>query len=166
MFQRFLAACRFLLIIPVIGCVLLALGVVLMGLGRILTSGVKLVQVGDFSPKAAKIMSLEVIEIIDLFLIGTVAYITAVGLYKLFIDSKGIQLPMRLQINTLKDLEDKIIGVLVAALAVAFLGHAAGGDEPAALLRYGGGIAVVVAALAYFMSQGREKTGSADDSNA
>jgi uncharacterized membrane protein YqhA len=164
MFQRFLAACRFLLIIPVIGCVLLTLGVAVMGLGRILTVGVKLVHTGDFSAKAAKIMSLEVIEIIDLFLIGTVAYITAVGLYKLFIDSTGIQLPMRLQINTLKDLEDKIIGVLVAALAVAFLGHAAGGDEPAALLRYGGGIAVVVAALAYFMSQGREKTGSTDDS--
>ncbi len=163
MFQRFLAACRFLLMIPVIGCVLLTLGVVLMGLGRILTVGVKLVQSGDFSAKAAKIMSLEVIEIIDLFLIGTVSYITAVGLYKLFIDSKGIQLPMRLQINNLKDLEDKIIGVLVAALAVAFLGHAAGGDEPTALLRYGGGIAVVVAALAYFMSQGGKKTGSADD---
>ena len=164
MFQRFLAACRFLLIVPVVGCLLLTLGVVLMGLGRIVTDGVAVVQAGDFSAKAAKNMSLAVIEIIDLFLIGTVAYITAVGLYKLFIDSKGIKLPMRLQINNLKDLEDKIIGVLVAALAVAFLGHAAGGDEPTALLRYGGGIAVVVAALAYFMSQGSKKAGSEDGS--
>jgi uncharacterized membrane protein YqhA len=164
MFQRFLAACRFLLIIPVVGCVLLTLGVVLMGLARIVTDGTKVVQAGDYSAKAAKTMSLAVIEIIDLFLIGTVAYITAVGLYKLFIDSKGIQLPMRLQINNLKDLEDKIIGVLVAALAVAFLGHAAGGDTPEALLSYGGGIAVVVAALGYFMSQGGKKAGSADNS--
>jgi len=162
MFQRFLAACRFLLIIPVVGCVLLTLGVVLMGLARIVTDGTKVVQAGDFSAKAAKTMSLAVIEIIDLFLIGTVAYITAVGLYKLFIDSKGIQLPMRLQINNLKDLEDKIIGVLVAALAVAFLGHAAGGDEPTALLRYGGGIALVVAALAYFVSQGGKKSDPPD----
>lgn len=164
MFQRFLAACRLLLLIPVVGCVLLTLGVVLMGFGRIVTAGVKLIQAGDLSAKAAKTMSLAVIEIIDLFLIGTVAYITAVGLYKLFIDSKGIELPMRLQINSLKDLEDKIIGVLVAALAVAFLGHAAGGDTPEALLNYGGGIALVVAALAYFMSQGGKKGGSADDS--
>ncbi len=134
MFQKMLAACRFLLIVPVVGCVLLTLGVVLMGIGRIVTDGMATLQAGDYSAKAAKKMSLSVIEIIDLFLIGTVAYITAVGLYKLFIDSKGVQLPMRLQINTLKDLEDKIIGVLVAALAVAFLGHAAGGDEPAALL--------------------------------
>ena len=54
MFQKFLAACRFLLIIPVVGCVLLTLGVVLMGSGRILTSGIKLVQAGDLSAKAAE----------------------------------------------------------------------------------------------------------------
>jgi uncharacterized membrane protein YqhA len=130
---------------------LLTIGVVIMGAGRIVTSAVNLVQLGDFSAKAAKTMSLAVIEIIDLFLIGTVAYIAALGLYRLFISTTDIELPMRLKIDSLKDLEDKIIGVIVAALAVAFLGHAAGGDEPTALLRYGGGIAVVVAALAFFM---------------
>ena len=70
--------------------------------------------------QAAKVASLAVIEIIDLFLIATVSYITAVGLYKLFISKEGVKLPMRLSINTLKDLEDKIIGVIVAALAVAW----------------------------------------------
>jgi uncharacterized membrane protein YqhA len=57
---------------------------------------------------------------------------------------------MRLKIENLKDLEDKIIGVIVAALAVAFLGQAAGADTPDALLNYGGGIALVIAALAFF----------------
>ncbi len=151
---RFITACRYLLVVPVVGCVFLTFGVVVMGMGRIITAGVQLVRAGDFSQKAAKTMSLAVIEIIDLFLIGTVAYITAVGLFKLFISDTEVQLPMRLKINTLKDLEDKIIGVLVAALAVAFLGQAAGADTPEALLNYGGGIALVVAALAYFMSQG------------
>ena len=108
-------------------------------------------------------MALAVIEIIDLFLIGTVAYITAVGLYKLFIGDNEIKLPTRLKINNLKDLEDKIIGVLVAALAVAFLGHATGSDPPAALLNYGGGMAVVIAALAYFMNSGKSKPSPSDD---
>jgi uncharacterized membrane protein YqhA len=156
MLLRFLAACRFLLVVPVVGCLLLTAGVVLMGSGRILTAGVKLVQAGDFSAKAAKTMSLAVIEIIDLFLIGTVAYITAVGLFKLFIGGRDIRLPMRLQITSLKDLEDKIIGVIVAALAVAFLGHAAT-DEASALLSYGGGIALVIAALGYFTIQPGKK---------
>jgi uncharacterized membrane protein YqhA len=157
MMIRFLAACRYLLVVPVIGCVLLTLGVVLMGAARIVTAGINVVQAGDVSAKAAKKMSLVVIEIIDLFLIGTVAYITAIGLYKLFIGKVEIRLPMRLKIENLKDLEDKIIGVIVAALAVAFLGHAAV-DEAQALLNYGGGIAVVVAALAFFMNYGGKKS--------
>lgn len=148
---RFLAACRFLLVIPVIGCVLLTAGVVIMGIGRIVTAGAQVLQSGDFSAKASKTMSLAVIEIIDLFLVGTVAYIAAIGIYKLFISNAEIELPMRLQINSLKDLEDKIIGVIVAALAVAFLGQAAGSSEPAALLNYGGGIALVIAALGFFV---------------
>ena len=157
MMIRFLAACRYLLVVPVVGCVLLTLGVVLMGAARIVTAGIKVVQAGDVSAKAAKTMSLAVIEIIDLFLIGTVAYITAVGLYKLFIGNVEIRLPMRLKIENLKDLEDKIIGVIVAALAVAFLGHAAV-DEASALLNYGGGIALVVISLAFFMNYGSKKS--------
>jgi uncharacterized membrane protein YqhA len=156
---RFLAACRFLLVIPVIGCVLLTAGVVIMGIGRIFTGGAKILAAGDFGPKAAKTLSLAVIEIIDLFLIGTVAYIAAVGIYKLFISSTRIEIPTRLKINSLKDLEDKIIGVVVAALAVAFLGQAAGYGEPAALLNYGGGIALVIAALAFFMRQNSKDEG-------
>ena len=157
MLHKFLAACRFLLVLPVIGCVLLTAGVVFMGIGRIVTAGVALVQAGDFSAKAAKTMSLAVIEIIDLFLVGTVAYIMAIGLYKLFISSEEIQLPIRLKIERLKDLEDKIIGVVIAALAVGFLGQAVNTDQPETLLHYGGGIALVIAALAIFMRQGSTK---------
>ncbi len=80
-----------------------------MGIIRIVTAGAKLVRAGDYSAKAAKIMSLTVIEIIDLFLVATVAYIAAAGLYKLFISKTQIELPTRLKINSLKDLEDKII---------------------------------------------------------
>ncbi len=154
---RFLAACRYLLIIPVVGCVILTAGTVIMGIIRIFTGGANVLRAGDFGPKAAKIVALAVIEIIDLFLVATVAYITAAGLYRLFISNRRIELPTRLKINSLKDLEDKIIGVVVAALAVAFLGQAAGSDEPAALLNYGGGIALVIAALAFFVSYGGGK---------
>jgi uncharacterized membrane protein YqhA len=156
---RFLATCRYILVLPVIGCVLLTAGAVLMGMGRILEAGVALVAAGDVSPTAAKKMALSVIEIIDLFLVATVAYITAVGIYKLFISDAKVELPIRLKINTLKDLEDKIIGVIVAALAVAFLGQAAGPSDPEGLLNYGGGIALVVAALAYFMRQDSKDSG-------
>ena len=135
------------------GCVLLTAGVVVMGLGRILTAGVQLAKTGSFSEKAAKTMSVAVIEIIDLFLVGTVAYITAVGLYKLFISNTEVEVPMRLKIERLKDLEDKIVGVVIAALAVSFLGHAVNTNQPETMLYYGGGIAVVVAALSLFIRE-------------
>jgi uncharacterized membrane protein YqhA len=159
---RLLAVCRYLLIIPVIGCVILTAGTVIMGVGRIFTGTAKILSQGDFGPKASKTAALSVIEIIDLFLVATVAYITAVGLYKLFISDREVDLPMARKINNLKNLEDKIIGVVVAALAVAFLGQAAVGEEPAALLNYGGGIALVIAALAYFMGHGGGKENGSD----
>jgi uncharacterized membrane protein YqhA len=159
MLIRMVTACRFLMVIPVIGCLILTAGVVVMGFARIITGGIEVIEKGDASPKAAKIMSLNVIETIDLFLIGAIAYIAAVGIYKLFIadPETRLRVPIRLTINSLKDLEDKIIGVIVAALSVAFLGHAAGGDTPDALLSYGGGIAAVVVALAFFMNYGQGK---------
>jgi uncharacterized membrane protein YqhA len=66
--------CRYLLIVPVVGCLLITAGTVIMGIVRIVTAGAKRVRAGDYSAKAAKIMSLTVIEIIDLFLVATVAH--------------------------------------------------------------------------------------------
>ena len=148
--RKLLATSRYLLIIPVIGSLLLTLGVVVMGIGRMINASINLLQKGDFSAKAAKIMSTVVIETIDLFLVGTVSYITALGLYKLFINNEEIKVPIRLKINTLKDLEDKIIGVIVAALAVAFLGAVAAADDFTSILYYGGGIALVIVGLGLF----------------
>ena len=151
---RFLAACRFLLVIPVLGCVILTGGAFVMGLGRIVRAMGEHISNPDFTPEASKKMAISVIEIIDLFLVGTVAYIAAIGLFKLFIAKADVELPVKLKIRNLQDLENKIIGVIIAALAVAFLGQAAGTSEPEALLGYGGGIALVIAALAFFMDRG------------
>ena len=157
MIAKFLAACRYLLVIPVLGCVIMTAGAVVMGFGRIITSVKRLQALGGFSPKASKLVSIAVIEIIDLFLVGTIAYITAIGLYKLFIDKKKIELPIRIKINSLNDLENKIIGVIIAALAVAFLGNAAGTEDHSSILYYGGGIAMVIAALAFFLKYNKEE---------
>lgn len=148
--KKLLIGSRYILVIPVIGSVLMALAVVVMGIGRIIYASIHLFTAWDFSPKAAKAMSTIVIETIDLFLVGTVAYITAIGLYKLFISSEEIKLPIRLNIKTLKDLEDKIIGVIVAALAVAFLGAVAAASDLTSILYYGAGIGLVIVALALF----------------
>ncbi len=148
---------------------MLTAGILIMGAGRIIDGMFYHLDALSFTPKAAKAMTINVIEIIDLFHVGTVAYITAVGLYKLFISTDEIQLPVRLTINNMADLENKIIGVLVAALAVTFLGFAAS-EEPKALLNIGGGIALVIVALSIFMrfnnvSEPKKESQESDNEN-
>ena len=150
---RFLAACRYLLVVPIIGCVLLTAWIVFMGMARILVAGAEVVREGDFSAEAAKMMSLAVIEIIDFFLVGTVAYITAVGLYKLFISNAEIELPVRLKIQSLKDLEDKIIGVVVAAPSGRIFWPSCRPVRNVSATQLRWRIALVIAALAFFTRQ-------------
>ena len=148
--EKILNACRHLIWGAVVGCVVMTLGAVIMGVGRVITGVIVIFSTLDFSPKAAKIVSIKIIEIIDLFLVATVAYITAVGLYKLFIN-KEFKLPGLLKIRNLNELESKIIGIIVAALAVSFLGQAAE-DTPVDLLNIGIGIGAVILALGVFVS--------------
>ena len=149
--KTLLISSRMLLTIPVSGALLLTLGTVGMGLGLILSRGVALLAAWDFSPKAAKALSVVVIETIDLFLVATVAYITAVGIYKLFVSQTDETILKRVKIEKLVDLENKIIGVLVAALAVAFLGSVAEAKSALDVLYAGVGIAAVIGMLGVFV---------------
>lgn len=149
--RRTLEAGRYLLILPVVGSLLLTAAVVIMGFGLILVRGWESLGNLDFNEKVAKTLSLAVIQAIDLFLVGAISYITAVGIYKLFISQQEEQLLKRIKIEKLADLENKIIGVVVAALAVAYLGIAAEASDAEMVFYSGVGIALVIAALCLFV---------------
>ena len=150
MLRRMLLAGRYLLVVPVIGSLILAVGVVVMGAGVIVSRGWYFVTTREFTPKSAKLMSVTVIETIDLFLVGALAYITAVGIYKLFINQDEGQILQSVKIEKLADLENKIIGVVVAALAVAFLGQISDLTDMLDLVYAGLGTAAVIIALCLF----------------
>lgn len=152
-----LAACRFLLLIAVIGCLIVATIVLLFGAALVVKTTVELFRDMEFSVATGKSLALTAIEVIDLFLIATVAYITAAGLYTLFI-SREVPMSLRLGIESLDDLKEKVIGVLVVALGVLFLGDAVNWDEGQDLLYFGGAVAVVIVALGYFIRH-RDKHG-------
>jgi len=105
----------------------------------------------EVSSKGAKALALEFIEIVDLFLLGTVLLMISLGLYELFINS-DLELPQWLQIRTFDDLKLKLVGVVIVVLAVLFLGHVVAWNGERDLLRLGAGIAAVIAALTYFLS--------------
>ncbi len=112
-------------------------------------------------PKGGKDLILASIELTDLFLLATVLYVIAVGLFELFVDDR-LDLPAWLEIRDLHDLKEKLIGVIVVVLGVVFLGQVVTWDGERDLLGYGAGIALVIAALTWFVNQKPKKPGTED----
>ena len=81
---------------------------------------------------------------------GALGYITAVGIYSLFISPGEERILPRVKIEKLVDLEHKIIGALVAALAVALHGSVSDSSEMLDLLYADAGTALVMVALCLF----------------
>ncbi len=150
MLNRVLAATRYLMIIPVIGSFVGATALLVYGGAETLQLIQKTLAAGEVSRSGAKSLAIEFIEIIDLFLLGTVFYIIAFGLYELFIEA-DIGLPDWLEIRTLDDLKNKLVKVVIVVLGVLFLGHVVSWSGSDDVLYLGGGIAVVVAALTWFL---------------
>ena len=107
---------------------------------------VRTVRQGEFTDDGAKLLSVELVTMIDLFLLGTVLYIFSVGLYELFID-QGLPMPAWLRITTLDDLKERLLGVVAVLLAVTFLGSAVTWKGGMDILYLGIAIGVVLAVV-------------------
>ncbi len=138
---------RWLIVAAVLAALLLA--TVLLAYAAVAAVGITWDVVTDlsFTSTGTKELSIQVIEMVDAILLGTVVYIVALGLYELFIDSET-PVPDWLDIDTLDDLKFKLVGVVVVLLAVSFLRFATAWDGTRNILYLGGGIALVIAALA------------------
>ncbi len=95
-------------------------------------------------------LGVELIELTDVILLGTVLYIIALGLYQLFIDHT-LPLPHWLKVNDLTDLKRDLIGVTVVLLGVSFLGEVVNWEGDSNVLPLGAGIALVIAALGFVL---------------
>jgi len=156
MLQRLLSSSRYLVLVAVIGTFLASLTLLIFG-------GISVVQIiadtvlhAEISGKAGKVLVLGFIEAIDLFLLGTVFFMISLGLYELFIDD-SIPVPDWLEIHTLDDLKDKLVGVIVVVMGVVFLGHVIKWHGEQELIWLGGAIALVTAGLTYFVSNKKKK---------
>jgi uncharacterized membrane protein YqhA len=95
-------------------------------------------------------LAVNLIEITDVILLGTVLYIVALGLYQLFIDH-SLPLPRWLKVDDLADLKRDLIGVVVVLLGVSFLGEVVNWEGENDILPLGAGIALVIAALGFIL---------------
>ncbi|UCD99898.1 MAG: YqhA family protein [Chloroflexota bacterium] len=151
---RILSGTRYLILIPVIGLAIAAsVFFIFGGIGLIkLLVNIVIAMITNMPEETAStergIVIFEIVEYVHLFLIGTVLYITAVGLYQLFIHE--IKFPNWLKIDSTEELETNLIGVTVVVLAVNFMGAVFIGQRET-LLEFGAGIALPIAALGVFL---------------
>lgn len=148
-----LSATRYLIIIAVL-CTLIGATTLLLYGAKETISVVAALFAGE--GLKAKALILSFIELTDLFLLATVLYVIAIGLFELFVDDR-MDLPNWLEIHDLNDLKEKLIGVLIVVMGVLFLGQVVTWDGQRDLLQYGAGNALVIAALTYFLSQKPKK---------
>ena len=93
---------------------------------------------------------------VDAILLGTVLLVIGYGLYELFVDT-NLEVPDWLEITTLDDLKAKLIGVVVAIIAVIFVGVLVDAKSSDEVMYYGIGAGAVVLALAAFTFTSKKK---------
>ena len=101
-------------------------------------------------------LTLVFLEVVSIMLEAVVFYIVGVGLYSLFIAPMNVT--VALGVETLNDLEERVISVIIAILAINFLEHFIEWQKPLATLEFGVALAVVVAALVAFQAFSHKAT--------
>lgn len=160
--RRIIETTRYVVVLPSLGALFGGLILIIIGLWDMGAAALKLVQPNvDLKESVVSVLAA-----VDTLLLATVLLVIGYGLYELFVD-EDLHLPAWLQIHSLDDLKGKLIGVVVAVIAVVFLGELVEGSDAEATMMIGIGAGALVLALAAFSYATRasgkpDKGGSAD----
>jgi uncharacterized membrane protein YqhA len=152
MLRRVLAGSRYLVIIAIIGTFLASIAVLVYGACTVVSIIIDVFTRG-FTITGAKYFAVDASELIDLFLLGIVLYIVALGLYSLFIDD-ALPMPNWLEIVNLEDLKGRLLGIVVVLLAVTFLGYVVDWNGTSNILALGIAVGLVLFALGFLLNGG------------
>ena len=143
--KKILGLTRYAVFVPAIASIIGALLLMVQGSVEIVQVAVKAVT----DPTNLKLTIVEVLTAVDAILLGTVLLVIGYGLYELFIDSE-IEVPLWLRVEDLDDLKSKLIGVVVAIVAVVFVGVFVDSNRAGDVISYGVGAGALVLGLAVF----------------
>jgi len=143
--RKIVGLTRYTVFIPAIAAMIGAL--LLMAQGSIAIIVAVINSLRQFTP--LKDVIVEVLTAVDGILLGTVLLVIGYGLYELFVDTE-IEVPAWLQIKDLDDLKSKLIGVVVAIIAVVFVGVMVDSTRASDVVSYGVGAGALVLGLAVF----------------
>lgn len=143
--RRLVELSRFVVALPAIGSIIGAIVLMIIGIVEI---GRAIIVLFD-SAVPLKESVVTILTAVDTLLLATVLLVIGYGLYELFVDS-SVRLPAWLEIRSLDDLKAKLIGVVVAVIAVVFLGYLVDAKDANDVMLIGIGAGVVVVGLAAF----------------
>lgn len=89
--------------------------------------------------------------VVDLFLLGFSVLIASVGIYELFVGALP-NMPMWLRVKDFDALKAVLIKAAIVVMGISFMGRAVTWDGEENLLNYGVAVAVVIAALSFFLT--------------
>lgn len=153
--RKILGLTRYAVVVPAIASMIGAL--LLMAQGSI--EIVKVVIDAVLYNSYLKVTIVDVLTAVDAILLGTVLLVIGYGLYELFVDTR-IEVPDWLQVKDLDDLKSKLIGVVVAIIAVVFVGVFVDVNRAPDVVAYGVGAGAMVAGLALFAFATKKPAGS------
>ena len=93
-------------------------------------------------------LTVQFLEVISALLKAVIFYLMGVGLYSLFVEP--LNLTTALGVETLADLERKVVSIVILILAVTLLEHFIRWEDPDAIISFGITLALGVAALVAF----------------
>jgi uncharacterized membrane protein YqhA len=150
MLTKILSKSYFLILLPVFGALIGAVVIFAYDIITTFVLAVRVFTLGAYNEEGLKDVAVAFIKLLDLFLLGTVLYIVALGLYELFIDP-NIPMPAWLHIDSINTLKEKLLNVVAVLLVVSFLGVATDWKSGDDILFYGAGIGIVVIATAVLL---------------
>lgn len=151
MFTKLFAASRYLILLAVVGSLVAATLVMLFGIFDLFRILLDVLQANIYAEDVTKKVSVGAIELIELFLLGTVLYVVSLGLYQLFIE-KDVAVPAWLRIATLDNLKERLLATVLVMLAVSFFGYAVTWDGGWSIVAVGIAIGFVIIGIAYTLA--------------
>ena len=143
--KRIMGLTRYAVFVPAIASIIGALLLMAQGSWAMLMAVIDSVSNGY----GLKETIVEVLTAVDAILLGTVLLVIGYGLYELFIDA-DLDVPQWLRVYDLDDLKSKLIGVVVAIVAVVFVGVFVDSNRASDVISDGVGAGALVVGLAIF----------------
>jgi uncharacterized membrane protein YqhA len=158
--NRVIAFTRFAVFIPAIASILGAVLLMIQGSVEMIRTIINAAVNGT----KLKLTIVEVLTAVDAILLGTVLLVIGYGLYELFID-EDLEVPVWLQVHDLDDLKSKLIGVVVALIAVIFVGVFVDTNRAEDVISFGVGAGALVTGLALFSFATRKEKSKTNPRN-